>query len=827
MDFVVKPWPVLLRCRAASMSSHASPRTLSRQVLSMGETESFRGRSPRWTIQIRFFLTDQIRSQKTSHPIGTTVRIQNFLKHIPVRRQAALKRATKCLAKIKSLIQGYALAQPSKRFSFKVLKAKNENNNWSFAPGADLALVDAAVKVVGRDVASCCTTKQSTPRVNSINDGSLDQTYKVTAFLPRVDAGTLLRSDRTCDFHGLMIADFTKVNKKGQFLSIDGRPLSTSRGVGHDMAKLFKSYTRAAASKIEAPKSVSDPFLCLQLKCPLGSYDVNIEPGKDDVLFEERELVFSLIESLFADHYGALPDAATKSPAKKTSSTNAHENNAGFDLLMARRPTQSSGLSPKENSNSVDIPILTNPDSRRSSNPPSVPSPEQTPSKENPISGSEYFRQINPWSISRINASFQASSRGVGPFPAAQASPTATPQESRQRDAPRRPTSASPPQISEPSSPVLSRLTPVSPLSRRSHHQTPHGSPPQSTSSISASRRAARERDKERYGNGALDTWFQRTTQPSLAPSTPEVLVEPDEAIPSLSQLAEQRFNPPQDIPIITLLSDTSSRSFPAHPLRDQIPDPSPQEIDGVISPDNEHQGRSMDSGRGFPVLENWAASIHECFSLESSFELEKALDFERRKREANQRHRTRSGQSTVGTTAPTSKSPHRNRYRAAKAALTADSVGIDPPSTTTLAHGDPRAYLISLQTNRLSNDVSEDPVMARRSRTSRLPLERIPEGFDLHNICLPVKAGPSEIRKLFNITADCDSYTRCGDEPEPSLLSDVTAFIPSWNEKLSMIISEGYKTQETLQPPDLRIDISTTIADLEKRFRATESQSA
>jgi hypothetical protein len=81
------------------------------------------------------------------------------------------------------------MAQPSKRFSFKVIKAKNENDNWSFAPCSDSAIADAAVKVVGRDVASCCTTKQSTPR---INDGSLDQTnYQVTAFLPRVDAGTL------------------------------------------------------------------------------------------------------------------------------------------------------------------------------------------------------------------------------------------------------------------------------------------------------------------------------------------------------------------------------------------------------------------------------------------------------------------------------------------------------------------------------------------------------------------------------------------------------------------------------------------------------------
>jgi hypothetical protein len=158
---------------------------------------------------------------------------------------------------------------------------------------------------------------------------------------------------------------------------------------------------------------------------------------------------------------------------------------------------------------------------------------------------------------------------------------------------------------------------------------------------------------------------------------------------------------------------------------------------------------------------------------------------------------------------------------------LAADSIGIDPPSATTLAHGDPRAYLISLQTNSLSKDVSEDPGISRRTRTSRLPLEQIPEGLDLHNICLPVKAGSSEVQKLSNIIAHCDSYTRRGDKPEPSLLTDVTAFVPSWNERLSMIVSRRYKMQDTSQPLDLRIDISTAIADFEKQFRATESQFA
>ncbi|KAJ5355146.1 DNA mismatch repair protein C-terminal [Penicillium cataractarum] len=756
-------------------------------------------------------------SQKTSHPVGTTVRIRNFLKHIPVRRQTALKGATKCLAKIKALVQAYAMAQPSKRFSFKVIKARNENNNWSFVPGADIALADASVKVVGRDVASCCTTKESTCTPNAHNAANLDQkTYLVTAFLPKADA------------------DFSKANNKGQFLSIDGRPLSTSRGVGHDIVKLFKSYVRAASSKGEAPKSVSDPFLCLQLRCPLGSYDVNIEPGKDDVLFEDRELVFALIGNLFADNYGALPDAATKNSAKKAASSNDPANDAGFDLLMARKPAQASQIVSIEESGPLDVPLITSPGTQRSSHSPSVASSEQTPHNggrgrgldNNLVSGSGSSRHINPWSISRINASFQAPEPGDAPSSAVPLSPATTSQAARQRHTPQRPTLTSPVRNSEQSSPVYSTRTPVSPLNHRRNPPTPHESPLQPASSISASRRAARERDRERYGNGALDTWFQRTTQASLDARSPEALGEADEASLTLSQLAEQRFNPPRGVPVITLPLKNNTRSLSHDPRREQTPDPSPQQIDRSASPDNDHQTRSMDSGRGFPVLENWAASIHEGFTPESSAELEKALDFERRKREANQLYRTRSKQLNVGARIPSSNSPHRSRYLAAKAALAADSTGDSPPSAMVLPPGDPRSYLISLQANPLSNDSVDAPGMLRRSRTSRLPFERIPEGLDLHNLRLPVKACSLDIHESFNLTARHDHYTGGGDEPESSLLSGVTALLPFWNEKLNTILSKGYKTNDSLQPPDLCIDISTAIADLGRHFRTAESQS-
>lgn len=122
--------------------------------------------------------------------MGTTLRITDFLKYIPVRRQGALKNATKTLTAIKKLLQAYAFAQPSKRFSLKVIKAKNENSNWMYAPAADATIPDAAIKIVGKDISGCCVTRELSSR-NPGEEGPRDSSsYQLTAFLAKPDAGT-------------------------------------------------------------------------------------------------------------------------------------------------------------------------------------------------------------------------------------------------------------------------------------------------------------------------------------------------------------------------------------------------------------------------------------------------------------------------------------------------------------------------------------------------------------------------------------------------------------------------------------------------------------
>jgi len=154
----------------------------------------------------------------------------------------------------------------------RVLKAKSEKFNFLYVPNPGAVSVeDAVTKVIGRNCASQC--QWSTV--------DLDE-FELRAFLPRVDA------------------DFAKISSVGQYLSIDLRPVSTSRGTLKQIVALFKAKLVACGGKFE---SVKDPFLYLNINCSRASYDPNVEPAKDDVLFDDSLKVLSTVEKLLTVAY--------------------------------------------------------------------------------------------------------------------------------------------------------------------------------------------------------------------------------------------------------------------------------------------------------------------------------------------------------------------------------------------------------------------------------------------------------------------------------------------------------------------------------------------
>ncbi|KAJ5183806.1 hypothetical protein N7492_001422 [Penicillium capsulatum] len=737
-------------------------------------------------------------SQRTSHPEGTTIRITDFLKYVPVRKQAAFKSATRTLISIKKLLQSYAFAQPSKRFSLKVLKAKNENNNWVYAPAVNATISDAALKIVGRDVSSCCIIKQLSSEVPREGDDSGFDSYHLTAFLPKPDA------------------EIHKANNTGQFVSIDGRPLSTCRGIGQSIVKLFKAHVWTTALREENPKATFDPFLCLHVKCPQGAYDVNIEPGKDDVLFEDRDLVLSLIGDLFRGHLGPLPDSPKKSPAKRIAGPlkSVLENDT-FDLLMARRQPSA----PVTQSNAAVVIDSTKP---HSSSERPLQSPDQSPNEirrvnndltdHSPRHSESQSRYINPWSISRINASFQTprKERETGSFVTSKVIQNKFPTESRSHNHSPSHGNSLTPEAFELVSPPETRPMSSSPVSFRRRMRPTHGSPTGPKSTINETPNATTGIRTQSLEQGALDSWFQRKPQnlPGETRSGPSTGEADD--IPTLSELASQRFGMVSDVSIPETPSATMTTEKRDDNLSTGLSLASrPQSQISGSSP-GDHQLDAVDT------VGSQTASLQMDLQPETRMQIEKALDFEKRKKEAiQQRHAALSvfeAQCSTRKSSAVSHGPHRKRYLAAKAALSAEADPFyEPTSSMALSSHDPRGYLIRVQNKHGMDATVPTGPNSWRTYSSGQPFENIPDGWDLHDTRLVLPANFSATSSKLDISL-LDLSSKNPEDCSAFFSSDMESVIPFWNERLTALMNQQYKTQEKSVSPGLQIDLSPIL---------------
>ena len=190
------------------------------------------------------------------------------LRDCPSANKTAIKSSGKWLNKIRRLIQAYALARPAIRFRLHVLKAKDSKIDFVYVPKTDANVEDTVFKVIGKDCALQCNWTATE------TDG-----FEVQAFLPK------------------STADGSKIAHHGAFVSVDTRPVSSTRGTIKQIVTAFKTRLRKSNPSIG---SVKDPFLCININCPPDSYDLNIEPAKDSVLFEDGDLVVRIVDNMLA-----------------------------------------------------------------------------------------------------------------------------------------------------------------------------------------------------------------------------------------------------------------------------------------------------------------------------------------------------------------------------------------------------------------------------------------------------------------------------------------------------------------------------------------------
>ncbi|KAL4973811.1 hypothetical protein BDW66DRAFT_161778 [Aspergillus desertorum] len=704
-----------------------------------------------------------ISAKHISHPVGTTVRISNLFQQIPVRRQTAIKNSKKTLLRIKKMMQAYAIARSSVRLSFKVLKAKSETANWMYAPGKNATLTEAALKVAGTEVASNCVRRDWPTSSDDAKNPAEDLDFKLIALLPGLGSEI----------------DFTKFNNLGQYISIDHRPLSSGGGAARNIIKLYKTYLRSAASRNGLSPPITDPFCCIHILCPKGSYDINVEPLKDDVLFEDQQTVLSLVEGLLRATYGDRPDVHEDHGSTEQDRETSHRNES--EALLPRRQHGSAFATPALVTGSQDRcfasgrsfvrsePGRLN-NSRGSIASASPDADEQGPRRPGPQIG---MHLPGSKSETRLGDNF----RSCLPSPVSSLAPHTTNTRT-----------------TFPSSLGPSQLSPTTP--------------------VRSMRQQQRLLDRERYGNGSLDTWFLKQSEAGQTPAPAEEQGTEIED-PSLSPFTRNRFGTERTTPngksdsLMNSSKSTSRKGLPS-PVADS-------NTTGGCSHTLSRPARFANKP-GLPILEQWSARLYNAANPDENPKLQKALEFEARKKAAIQERRLRLQNSDASVV---TYSPHQSRYLAARAALNSQSgpgfakeqsrLGLGKLSSNfngvskpVLSPHDPREYLIRLQNNNAPGGSK-----FKRIASAKLPFENIPEGHDLHSVGLTFPAELSLIYAYLNGIWKHDLYTQSGDQVEGFLSPDINTAVESWNARLLGLIRTHYTSTEGSGIPNIQLNFS------------------
>lgn len=223
---------------------------------------------------------------------GTTVTVTNIFSNYPVRERIARKpvEISKNIEKMRHLVQAYAFARHPLRIHFAVLQNPNQSLRISPHPGKDIR--ETAIQIFGVQKASQCFVR-TWPDRPDLNTGLPGEERSRR----HVFEAILMKPD----------AEHSKI-PKGLFFSVDSRPISATRGTGRKLTMALKECLRQSVCPLTSAGVPKDIFICLNICCSLGWYDVNIEPAKEDVLFLQEDQLISDFKKFLRVVYPSIVD---------------------------------------------------------------------------------------------------------------------------------------------------------------------------------------------------------------------------------------------------------------------------------------------------------------------------------------------------------------------------------------------------------------------------------------------------------------------------------------------------------------------------------------
>ncbi|KAH8815083.1 hypothetical protein F5884DRAFT_851584 [Xylogone sp. PMI_703] len=703
---------------------------------------------------------------QTSRPVGTTVSVSNFLSNLPVRKMNALKKAPKTLYRIKSLVQSYALARPQIKFCLNAMNHRQAS--WSFALGSDKSLKYAILQVVGKAIASQCVERTLvfpiSPATKSTTSCSIDGMMHPTVNTDNVPEPSI-KSDALYlqAFLPVRDADMSRIGG-GQYISIDSRPMACNKGIAKKIVSLFKKYLRELCIHHTSEK-VKDTFLRLNIDCPVAAYDLNVEPAKDDVLFEDEGLVLSAIDSIFRNMYGSY------SYSSKPISNSPVREKSLVDISLKRQGTKDDRLKWRFNmSKDYTEDVRTG---------------EQDPTNDVLSRGDSLHSQtitnsssLNPWIIARINC----------PVPqkiSLQQNPC-----SEECD------------IADPA-PVIPGLATntsgqyhLSTSATKQYHYI--NTNPESTSkkspvySIARSYPIGNGKNVQTSANSREALVIDSNKRPSARNGGQIYTPDFQNALVGSGSLAEEGFLSPPHTQLkspktpITIVKKNTIR---------------PTARSNVATTTNEKAHFGLPAGCRISTLENCKAASSQ--AQKSNTDLDWAMDFEQRKEHAT-RHR-RQQLLTNRELFSEAKSVHLSQTPITKIA----TLHISPHSENHIVSSNAAISATKKYNSELSmpeGDLSAHNIIRQRSITDgplvglRLPPQNVPNSNRTHNLCRRIRTNRINMRQVMETFTVNDSYmqgqtyaigTDLGKLDNKALRSRLRILVDDWTRSRESVCSE------------------------------------
>lgn len=605
--------------------------------------------------------------------------------------------------------------------------------------------------------------------------------------------------------------------------------MSTSKGLSKDIVKSFKSYLGSFWARQGSEATFSDTFLCLHIYCPIGSYDVNIEPSKDEVLFEDSSAILSLADAMFSELYGEItPDGSSAKQNAKQAVETSRQGNA-FDILLAKKPTPARPTPEKRRPSAVEYAVANEEiKSRRYSHRSAVDDIE-APHEKHSI-------PTTPWTRAKGNIGIRSPVKGR---------PDTSPWQQQQLPTPARERSSPTKLFPTPSDRPIPALPHRSRVDYSSPEATPlaaKGSGPKDLNSSVNWHAIDQEPISTRrgYGDEAIATWARDTGQ-YVDDSRPfsDIPTDNGEVTRETVEPGPEREN---DFPGRTSEKSTvtgglgKSFKLPVKQIQKsqqyRVSANEREDTTQTMGDDEDnYTSNDRDPRREYPEFERASTLLRDPSKEPFPTQLDVTLDGQRRKKAVNQRMKNQpKSQSTLhfqntdsaqdlrlSFPGESNESPHKNRYLAAKAALAAresELVAEQGKEKTEvqsrgLDHEDPRAYFIRNRDKIQGPANTKSGLKIRRTQTRKLPLEIIPVDCELHHLISTCSVELKTISSLNDKLRKADTYISNG-----AIAASGCGFtelsqneLASWESKLGDLLRQKYRTDYGNIPNDFPID--------------------